>query len=140
MSENKGGELVRTQAELYRNRKNFFSINPQITCDVNMKTLNVVSRWPGSMHDARIWDNSGGAAEFENRQYDGLLVGDSGYALSKHLMTCVIERAFGVWKKRFQILTKTMRFKPNKCRNIIVAAAVLHNFGIEVRNVCCGGE
>lgn len=144
------------QAELYRNRKNFFSINTQIICDANMKIMNVVSRWPGSTHDARIWDNSRVAAEFENGQYDGLLVGDSGYALSKHLMTpvfrpqtgaegrynrahiatrCVIERTFGVWKKRFQLLTKTMRYKPNKCGNVIVAAAVLHNFGIEVGDV-----
>lgn len=28
-----------------------------------------------------------------------------------------------------------MRYKPNKCGNIIVASVVLHNFGIEVRDV-----
>ncbi|XP_047103816.1 putative nuclease HARBI1 [Schistocerca piceifrons] len=121
-----------------------------------MKILNVVSHWSGSRHDACIWDNSKVAADFEDGQYDGLLVGDSGYALSKHLMApvfrphtgaesryngahittrCVIEREFGVWKKRFQILTKTMRFKPNKCGKVIVVATVLHNFGIGVTDV-----
>lgn len=143
-------------SELYRNRKGWFSINTQVICDADMKILNVVSRWPGSTHDSRVWDNSNVAAKFEAGEYDGHLVGDGGYALSKHLMTPVlapqtvgerrynrahiltrniVERTFGVLKKRFQILSKEMRYKPNKCGNIIVASVVLHNFGIEVRDV-----
>lgn len=142
--------------ELFRNRKGFFSINAQFICDADMKIMNVVSRWPGSTHDARIWDNSVVAARFEAGIYDGLLVGDSGYALSPCLMTPVllpttqgerrynrahiltrniVERTFGVLKKRFQILEKGMRFNPAKCGNIIVASSVLHNFGIEVGDV-----
>ncbi|XP_046662743.1 uncharacterized protein LOC124355625 [Homalodisca vitripennis] len=31
-----------------------FSINAQFICDADMKIKNVVSRWPGSTHDARI--------------------------------------------------------------------------------------
>lgn len=142
--------------ELFRNRKGFFSLNCQVICDADMKIMNVVSRWPGSTHDARIWDNSTVAARFEAGMYDGLLVGDSGYALSPSLMTPVlnpgtqgerrynrahiltrniVERTFGVLKKRFQILEKGMRFHPAKCGNIIVASCVLHNFGIEVGDV-----
>lgn len=142
--------------ELFRNRKGWFSINTQVICDSNMKILNVVSRWPGSTHDARVWDNSNVAAKFEAGDYNGLLVGDGGYALSKHLMTPVlaprtlgerrynrahissrnvVERTFGVLKKRFQVLTKEMRFEPHKCGNVIVASAILHNFGIEVGDV-----
>lgn len=142
--------------ELFRNRKGFFSINVQVICDADMKIMNVVSRWPGSTHDARIWDNSTVAARFEAGEYDGLLVGDSGYALSPNLMTPVlqpttqgerrynrahiltrniVERTFGILKKRFQILEKGMRFDPTKCGNAIVASCVLHNFGIEVGDV-----
>lgn len=47
----------------------------------------------------------------------------------------VVERTFGVLKKRFQVLTKEMRFEPHKCGNVIVASAILHNFGIEVGDV-----
>lgn len=103
-----------------------------------MEILNIVSHWPGSTHDARIWDNSRVSAQFEEGLHNGLLVGDSGYALSRYLMIPVlrpriqgeirynrahvrtrniIERTFGVWKKRFQILTKTMRFDPAVCGN-----------------------
>ncbi|XP_049770967.1 uncharacterized protein LOC126112217 [Schistocerca cancellata] len=47
------------QAEPYRNRKNFFSF-------LFFFFWSSVSRWLGSTHDARIWDNSRVAAEFEN--------------------------------------------------------------------------
>ncbi|XP_044262631.1 putative nuclease HARBI1 [Tribolium madens] len=45
-------------AELYRNRKGYFSINVQAVCDANLKLLHIVSRWPGSVHDSTIFNNS----------------------------------------------------------------------------------
>ena len=47
-----GGE----NAELFRNRKGYFSINVQAVCGPNLDILNIVARWPGSVHDARIFD------------------------------------------------------------------------------------
>ena len=44
-------------AELYRNRKGFMSINVQATCNAKHRITNVVARWPGSTHDSRVWDN-----------------------------------------------------------------------------------
>ncbi|GFO44149.1 hypothetical protein PoB_007065400 [Plakobranchus ocellatus] len=44
-------------AEVYRNRKGYFSINVQAECDANLRISSLVARWPGSTHDAQIFDN-----------------------------------------------------------------------------------
>lgn len=49
-----GGE----QAETYRNRKGFFSINVQTVCDAHLRIQDIVARWPGSAHDSTIFINS----------------------------------------------------------------------------------
>lgn len=46
------------EAERYRNRKGYFSINVQAVCDSSLKFLDVVARWPGSTHDSHIFDMS----------------------------------------------------------------------------------
>ncbi len=53
------------QAELFRNRKGYFSLNVQAICDCDHMFTNIVVRWPGSTHDSRIFDNSVVAAGFE---------------------------------------------------------------------------
>ena len=57
--------------EIYRNRKGFFSINVQIVSDADLRISNIVCRWPGSTHDARIFDNSVLCARFEDNQFEG---------------------------------------------------------------------
>lgn len=109
----------------------------------------MVARWPGSAHDSTIFNQCLQRAKFEDRTYgDFVLLGDSGYGLSRFMMTpfdapvargqqlfnesqirtrnC-IERLFGVWKRRFPILALGMRVKVKKAIPIIVACAVLHN-------------
>ncbi|CAH1976654.1 unnamed protein product [Acanthoscelides obtectus] len=75
-------------AEVYRNRKSFFSINVQCLTDTNLKFLDVVARWPGATHDSTIFANSTIRARFEAGQFPGcLIIGDSGYPLKNYLMT-----------------------------------------------------
>ena len=45
--------------EIYMNRKNEHSINIQAICDSDLKFMDVVTKWPGSTHDAFIWRQSG---------------------------------------------------------------------------------
>lgn len=45
-------------SELYRNRKGHFSVNVQAICSHDLKFTNIVARWPGSVHDSRIFRNS----------------------------------------------------------------------------------
>lgn len=87
-----------------------------------------------------------------------ILIGDSGYANTKYLATpytgananllidrCkqrynrsiistrnVVERQYGVWKRRFPVLAYGMRVKKSTCQKVIIACAILHNFAIEV--------
>ncbi|PSN30960.1 putative nuclease HARBI1 [Blattella germanica] len=140
-------------AEQYHNRKGYFSLNVQVVADAKLKIINVVVRWPGSTHDATIFNNSRPRAQFETGTYgDSLLLGDSGYGIKPYLMTpllapvtpaevlynesqiCtrnVVERLFGVWKRGFPIFSLGMRMKLRTARLIIVASAVLHNIARE---------
>ena len=62
-----GGE----DAELYRNRKGYFSLNVQAVCDTKLMFTNIVCRWLGSTHDSRIFDNSALCSQFRNRLING---------------------------------------------------------------------
>ena len=144
-----------TDAELYRNRKGFMSINVQAICDARYRVTNVVARWPGSTHDARIWDNSMVAARAEAGQLDGILVGDGGYRCTEYMMTPLahpespaerryqkaqvrtrnpIERTFGMLKK-FPCLFVGLRTNPTRCGNTIVAAAILYNIALSAGEI-----
>ena len=134
-------------AELFRNRKGYFSLNVQMICDAQR----IVTRWQGSTHDSRIFANSRICDSFEERQIDGFLLGDSGYPSKPYLLTPVpsvttraegkynrshiktrvrIEQCFGVLKKRFHVLASPLRTRLDNTTNIIVAVTCLHNLAI----------
>ncbi|XP_042234059.1 putative nuclease HARBI1 [Homarus americanus] len=136
--------------ELYRCRKNFFSINVMAVCDAHMKFTNLVVNWPGSAHDSRIFSTSRLCDSLQAGDYQGFLLGDSGYALRPYILTPIhnpseekqrkynrshiktratIERTFGVWKRRFAVL-QHVRSKLCTTQNIINACAVLHNIAL----------
>ena len=74
-------------AELFRNRKRFFSLNVQAVCNADMLFTNLVARWRGSVHDSRIFRMSRLKQQFENGRYQGILLGDNGYGCKPYLMT-----------------------------------------------------
>ena len=134
--------------ELFRNRKGRMSINVQAIVDFNMKFTNMAARWPGSVHDSRILKNSLICAKFENYEINGWLLGDNRYSCTRYLLTPVlsptigaeerynkahiktrnlIERPFGCWKRKFNILNVRMQTKLRNSLNIIMACAVIWN-------------
>ena len=120
-------------------------------CDSDGIVQNIVARWPGSTHDARIFSNS----KLKRRLEDGdlrnfILLGDSGYALTENLLTpvskpqtraqedynlhfirtrLVIERTFGVIKKVFAWIGNRNKLatKLSTSTATIIAVFVLHN-------------
>jgi len=144
-------------AEIYRNRKGYFSINVQLTCDKRNYITDVVARWPGSVHDSTIFDSSNLRAHMhcqteQNESY-GYLIGDGGYACRKYMLTPLtnpvtaaekaynasqilarncIERTNGILKRRFPALKYGMRIRVDNALPVIVAAVVLHNIAVMV--------
>ncbi|XP_056619728.1 putative nuclease HARBI1 [Triplophysa dalaica] len=129
------------------NRKGFHSVNVQMVCDSMFHITNVEAKWPGSVHDSRIFRESHLCTLFERGDFDGILLGDRGYACRQYFMTpfpepnpgpqtrynaalartrARIEMTFGQLKGRFQCL-KSLRVAPDRACDIIVACAILHN-------------
>ncbi|XP_050563583.1 putative nuclease HARBI1 [Spodoptera frugiperda] len=143
-----GGE----NAELYRNRKDVFSINVQVVADADLKIRNIVARWPGSVHDSTIFNNSQVKHLMNSGQLGWCcLLGERGYGLKQYLLTPladprtaaeklynesqirtrnVVERTFGVWKRRFPCIGSQLRIKLENVQPIIVSTAILHNICI----------
>jgi len=146
-----------TNENIYVCRKGFHSVNVQGICDAKLRFLNVVSKYPGSTHDAFVWRNSSVYHHMaqQGTAIPGWLLGDSGYPLSPFLTTPVsnpttpaellynkkhcqtrntIEITFGLLKMRFRCLHKTggcLQSPPSTCAKIITACTVLHNICID---------
>lgn len=79
---------VGDDAEIFRNRKHFFSINVQTICDAHLHIQDIVVRWPGSTHDSNIFRNFTIMKTFDDGIFkDGVLVADSGYAMQRYVIT-----------------------------------------------------
>ncbi|XP_053391145.1 uncharacterized protein LOC128553974 [Mercenaria mercenaria] len=134
--------------EDYVNRKGFHSINVQMICDARFMILDDVAKWPGSVHDSRIFRDSEVGGRLERGEIDSLLLGDSGYPCRKYLMTpyhapqthaqerfneslcktrVVVEQSFGVMKRRFPCLSYGLRVSPPRACKITVSCVILHN-------------
>ncbi|KAK3849766.1 hypothetical protein Pcinc_003442 [Petrolisthes cinctipes] len=136
----------------YVNRKRYHSINVQVVFDATYRILDIVARWPGSVHDARILRESSLNQVVFGRGMvpDGYhLLGDSGYPCKKWLLTPylrpqpgpqsdynrahkktrnVVERGIGQLKRRFHVLHGEIRVTPTaKVCQIIKVCAMLHN-------------
>jgi len=142
-----GGE----DAEIYRNRKGFFSVSVQLVCEPTGYISDVVAPWPESVHDSTIFDSSKLRALLETQQLNGCLVGDGGYACRRCMLTPLnnpttaaeraynsaqilarncIERMLGMSKRRFPALKYGLRLKLSNTLRVIVATVVLHNIAV----------
>uniref|UniRef100_A0A9J7Y7K9 Putative nuclease HARBI1 n=1 Tax=Cyprinus carpio carpio TaxID=630221 RepID=A0A9J7Y7K9_CYPCA len=127
------------------NRKGVHSVN--VWCVTLFHITNVEAKWPGSVHDSRIFR---GLTKLHFSIIQGILMGsclETGYACRQYFMTpfpdpnpgpqtrynaalartrAHIEMTFGQLKERFQCL-KSLRAAPDRACDIIVACAILHN-------------
>ena len=133
------------------NRKGRHSINVEGVSDADNAFVDIVAKWPGSTHDSFIFRTSNLHTYLEENHLridDGLILGDSGYALCRYLMTpyadtvtrpekrynrahkstrCSVERSIGQLKRRVPSLSRGLRLNPNKCCLVIVTSVILHN-------------
>ncbi|XP_049840416.1 putative nuclease HARBI1 [Schistocerca gregaria] len=115
----------------------------------NLIIWDIVAWWPGSVHGSTIFHNCARWAQSENGEIPvSHLLADSGYACKPYLLPPLsnpqsladhqynrsdvttrktVERQYGLWKKRFPILSMGMRCNPQKTMAFIVSTAVLHN-------------
>jgi hypothetical protein len=149
----------------YRNRKQILTLNVQVVAGADMKILNIVSRHPGSKHDANIYSGSSLRATLDSvragelPQYNHLrghyLLGDQGYMCKTYLLT-PLTHAVTEAEKRYNKSHKFVRqhvertfgalkskfqcLKILRCKtsvdcDIIVACAVLWNFLIDQKEI-----
>ncbi|KAJ8974150.1 hypothetical protein NQ317_003087 [Molorchus minor] len=143
-----GGE----DAELFRNRKWYFSINSQVVGDAELRIRDIVANLPGSTHNQTIFVNSRIRARFDANEFPNFTLLE--WILGKnYLLTPVadpqtqpqqlyneahirtrnsIERLIGVWKRRFPVLACDCRLKLETTLAVIPATAVLHNIAIQM--------
>lgn len=128
-------------------------MNVQTVADANARILNIVAHWPGSTHDSIIFQNSRLYHRLETGEFGQfLLVADGGYRNTNYMVTPylnpttpeqtlfnmshistrnVVERSYGILKRRWPVFSMGMRVKLRTIQMIIVACAVLHNIAID---------
>ncbi|KAJ8915344.1 hypothetical protein NQ315_008231 [Exocentrus adspersus] len=137
--------------------KDIFSLNIQVVCNADNQIIDIVARWPGASHDSYIFNNSAIKAKFERGDMNSfVLLGDSGYPLRSYLLTPlentnnpaqnlyneaqirtrnVVERTFGIWKRRFPILSIGIRTKVPLAQTIVIATAIIHNIACKNNDI-----
>ena len=153
--------------ENYINRKGWSSLILQASCDHQYLFTSCYAGWPGSVHDARVYQNSDLVASIESDmpKYfpdDSFMLGDAAYPLSRYLLTPykdngsltpnqrtynyihsatrnTIERAFALFKNRFPRMRHIEINDVKDASEFIITTCVLHNYCI-MENVIEGFE
>ena len=161
------GSLVKIQkparqynpSEYFSGRKKIYCINVQAICDADYRIMDVNAAWPGSVHDARVWRNSGVFRLMQTGVAgDKLLLGDSAYPISSFMMKpfteaeaavdpvkrrfntyltkdrVLVENTFGQLKSRFQMLRVPLRIDLAMVPKFILACCILHNVGKDIND------
>ncbi|KAJ8720937.1 hypothetical protein PYW08_006402 [Mythimna loreyi] len=128
----------------------------EVVSNANLEIMDIVAHWRGSTHDSRIFNECRLKQRFEQAEFKGRLLGDSGYACTPYLFTPVlhpttekeelynrahirtrnvVERCFGLWKQRFRCLLRGFTTKLENTKMYIVALAVLHNIAMHRQDI-----
>lgn len=136
----------------YFNRKQFYSLNMQAMVDHTGKFIDILSGYPGSVHDSRIFRNSPLYRDHLYPPEGYFIIGDSGYPCRRNPIAIVtpyrepltpekrafnlalsrarviVERAFGLLKARWRIIfTKALEVKIRTGIRVLAACTALHN-------------
>jgi hypothetical protein len=142
----------------YINRKSQHSLVFQgVAVGTTLKFTDFYGGWAGSIHDAHLFQQSSIFWDFMDGKHEGqVLLGDAAYPLKTWCMTpferkipqdvieanynywhssarMVVERAFGVLKKRFPILKQPWSSKPSQVVEVVGICVSLHN-------ICCESD
>src|SRR5580765_19263 len=119
-----------------------------------MEFLDIVARYAGSTHDSTIFRASRVYTKLVDREIHGSLLGDAAYACTSFLFLPIanpqnaaeerynrahkrarniVERAFGIWKRRFPCLKRGLGNNLITVSDIITCA-ILHNIGLRVND------
>lgn len=147
-------EIVSPSEDEYQfvNRYSTHSLNGLFVCGPKMRFYYVLTKWPGSVHDARVFRNSTLKRRLDNGWRPlpmGVLLGDSAYPNSDYLITPIdvpqtqqqanfnrahrrtrriVECALGLLKQRFRCLLDTMELKkPEFSAEVVRCCTALHN-------------
>ena len=119
-------------------------------CDADLLFINVIAKWPGSVHDAPMLRDSPLFAAFDSNRppIDGIILDDSGYMVHTWLMTpynnplnskerqynfahsstrSTVEWCIGVAKQRWHCLRCGLRLETSKAWKVIFVCFMLHN-------------
>ncbi|XP_065678136.1 putative nuclease HARBI1 [Hydra vulgaris] len=103
----------RKREYVYVNRSSNHSINVKAVCDYNGKFIDIVAKWPGSTHDARILRES---------------------KLGKKMIDSTF-KVFGRWKRRFYLLHGEVKMTPERTCTINAMYVALQNLAIELNGL-----
>ncbi|XP_055333519.1 putative nuclease HARBI1 [Paramacrobiotus metropolitanus] len=140
-----------SRPESYVNRKGELSLNVQACVNSSMEFIHLYVGAPGRVHDQNVYDNSGLEGLIPE---NWMILGDGGYRATRKVLTPfrengrlsarqedfneiqsslrkVVERAFGVLKRRFRILKFLDYDDMIAMKHIIIVCCLLHNMDIK---------
>ncbi|WAR26334.1 HARB1-like protein [Mya arenaria] len=101
-------------------RKGFHAINCQAVASSDLRFIDIVAKWPGSSHDAGVFDNSV-LKDYLEADLEAVLLGDSGYPLRRYLITPILHPSNENEERCLHRSGGVLPFSPGKsCRKHVV--------------------